>query len=70
MEAIKIFATYARLDGGDWRLTAVSALSAERARSLAEQEQRRPGSALRGASLTVREFASMRAVPWRLADAA
>ena len=49
-----------------WRLTAVSAHSAERARSLAEREQRRPGSEIKDATLTVLEFESMPAVPWQL----
>jgi hypothetical protein len=66
---MKVFAIYARSgDAGTepWRLTAVSAHSAERARSLAEREQRRPGSEIRDASLTVLEFDSMPAVPWQL----
>jgi hypothetical protein len=67
---MRIYATYARLDGGSWRLTAVSALSPERARALAEQEQRRPESGLREAHLTVRAFDSIEHVPWQLSDAA
>jgi hypothetical protein len=58
-----IYATYVKVEGDTWRLMAVSALSADRARSLAEREQRRPGSLIKEASLTVREYESIRAVP-------
>ena len=61
-----IYATYAKVGGDTWRLTAVSAFSADRARALAEREQRRPGSLIREASLTVKEFDSMHAVPRHL----
>ena len=64
-----IYATYAKVEGESWRLMAVSAFSADRARSLAEREQRRPGSLIKEASLTVMEFESMRAVPRNLAIA-
>jgi hypothetical protein len=67
---MRIYATYARVEPNTWRLTSVSALSAERARALAEREQRRPGSEIRSAPLTVLEFDSMRAVPWHLPPAA
>jgi hypothetical protein len=66
---MRVFATYAQAGstGNEpWRLTAVSAHSAERARSLAEREQRRPGSEIKDALLTVVEFESMPAVPWQL----
>ncbi|MGH2352739.1 MAG: hypothetical protein ACRDI2_02470 [Chloroflexota bacterium] len=67
---MKVFAIYTkRGEGESWRLTAVSALSAERARALAEQEQRRPGSAIKGADLAVREYESIQSVPWSLAAA-
>ena len=65
-----IYATYAKVEGDTWRLLAVSAFSADRARSLAEREQRRPGSLIRGASLAVKEFDSIRAVPRNLAAVA
>ena len=64
---MKVFATYARRSDGEWwRLAAVSVVSPERARALAEREQVRPDSPLSGAALTVREFDSLQAVPWRL----
>jgi hypothetical protein len=63
---MRIYATYARIGAGTWRLTAVSAHSPERARSLAEREQRRPGSEIREAMLAVRAFETMAAVPWQL----
>ena len=67
---MKIFATYARVPAGNWHLTAVSAHSPERARSLAEREQRRPGSEIKDSTLTVKEFESIAAVPWQLSAAA
>jgi hypothetical protein len=67
---MRIYATYARIGADAWRLTAVSAHSPERARSLAEREQRRPGSEIREAALAVREFETMNAVPWQLSAAA
>jgi hypothetical protein len=64
---VKVYATYARHgDEQPWQLTAISGQSAERARSLAEREQRRPGSTLCGARLCVREFEGSQGVPWSL----
>ncbi len=62
---MRIWATFGRFDDGDrWRLQALSVLSAERARALAEREQRRAG---RGpARLLVRDYESVEAVPWVL----
>jgi hypothetical protein len=63
----KVYAAYAQPAQGDaWRLAAVSVLSAERARALAEREQRRPDSMVKSTVLLVREYESMLAVPWRL----
>jgi hypothetical protein len=67
---MRIYATYARIGADTWRLTAVSAFSPERARSLAEREQRRPGSEIREATLAVREYETIDAVPWNLPAAA
>ena len=64
---MKVYATFARQAPGDtWRLATISGLSAERARLLAEREQRRPGSEIREAGLSVREYESIEAVPWTL----
>ncbi len=67
---IKVYAVYAQINSETWRLASVSALSSDRARSLAEQEQLRPGSAFVNAPLAVRMYDSIQVVPWQLVDAA
>jgi hypothetical protein len=65
MQSMKIWATFGRGSAGDqWRLQAMSVLSPERARALAEREQLRTGAV--GTQLLVREYESAAAVPWTL----
>ena len=61
----KVWATYTReRPEAPWRLRSLASLSAERARALAEREQTRDG--IPYAEFVVREFDSVRAVPWTL----
>jgi hypothetical protein len=60
-----IWAIYVRRRPDEpWRLQAMSVLSAERARALAEREHARAG--VRDAQYLVREFESPTSAPWTL----
>jgi hypothetical protein len=60
-----VWATYVRRAPDEsWRLEAVSVVSADRARALAEQNHARCRAA--GVELLVRVCESMQAVPWTL----
>ena len=60
-----VWATYVRkMVGEPWRLEAVSVLSPERARALAEQHHARVR--IVGAEMLVRQWESMHSVAWTL----
>ncbi|MBI3971073.1 MAG: hypothetical protein HY332_07260 [Chloroflexi bacterium] len=62
---MRVWAAFIRQQpGAPWRLRALASLSAERARALVEREQVRSG--LVCCDLIVREFDSVKAVPWTL----